>query len=307
MFTVHVSLSKLLETLSHIFEYYLIYNRDRYGDFKTCNYKNYEEDSIPLFTACAMKDCKYAFPMPNYMTIIDTQVSDENWRGVFEQFNQLYPWESKIRKVVWRGVLSEAEITKALTSARWRVAKYVYEAKNDQFDVGLTGIPSWLTEKIDFDLSQIGEFKSGINPMSAFQQYAAILDMDGNSWSARFGTLLCYNSVVIKIEPKYFDYFYTELKPWTHFIPVKNDLSDLQENVAWALDPQNEIAVKNIITSANQWCSQRIIPEELAIDLLDIFESYVRLLDRADANWIYEWQKAKQEIMSSHQLQIAQL
>jgi Glycosyl transferase family 90 len=254
-----------------------------------------------------MAGCTHAFPMPNYMTIIDTQISDDNWRGVFKEFDQKYPWESKIRKLVWRGALSEAEWTKALSSVRWRVAKFVQEAKNDQYDIGLTGIPSWLTEKVDFDLTQIGGFKEGISPMSAFQQYTAVLDMDGNSWSSRFGTLLCYNSVVIKVEPQYFDYFHAELKPWTHYIPVKNDLSDFQENVAWALDPQNDVAVKNIIKSANQWCSYRIIPTELAIDLLDIFESYVRLLDRADPNWSAEWQKTKEMIMSSQNLQMARL
>ena len=254
-----------------------------------------------------MANCTHAFPMPNYMTIIDTQESDDNWRGVFKQFNQNHPWESKIRKVGWRGALSEAERTQALTSVRWRVAKLVHELNSDQFDVGLTGIPSWLTEKVHFDLSHIGGFKDGISPMSAFQQFTAILDMDGNSWSSRFGTLLCYNSVVIKIEPKYFDYFHSELTPWTHFIPVKNDLSDFQENVAWALDPQNEIAIKNIISNANHWCSNRILRSELATDLLDIFESYVRLLDRADPNWGQQWRESKEEMRSSSDLHIIQI
>jgi hypothetical protein len=245
--------------------------------------------------------------MPNYMTIIDTQESDDNWRGVFKQFEQAHPWESKLRKVGWRGALSEADWTKALTSVRWRMSKLVYELKDDRFDVGLTGIPSWLTDHMDFDLSQIGGFRKGINPMSAFQQFIAILDMDGNSWSSRFGTLLCYNSVVIKVEPKYFDYFHSELKPWTHYIPVKDDLSDFQENAAWALDPKNEVAVKNIIATANLWCSNRILPNELAKDLLDIFESYVRLLERADPNWVEVWRKKKEAVMKSSHLQIIQL
>ena len=34
-----------------------------------------------------------------------------------------------------------------------------------------------------------------------FQKYKAILDIDGNAWSARLGKLLlCYNSVVIKVQ-----------------------------------------------------------------------------------------------------------
>lgn len=106
------------------------------------------------------------------------------------------------------------------------------------------------------------------------------------------------------MEPKYFDYFYAELKPWTHFIPVKNDLSDLEENVAWALDPKNEIAVKGIITAANQWCSHRLIPDELASDLLDIFESYVRLLDQANPQWQSEFLAWRQEHFEAKNLQM---
>ena len=137
--------------------------------------------------------------------------------------------------------------------------------------------------------------------MASFQSYMAVLDMDGNSWSSRFGTLLCHNSVVIKIEPKYVEYFYSDLGPWTHYIPVKDDLSDLHENVAWALSPNNEGTVKDIITSANEWCSQRLVPEELAHqDMLDTWESYVRLvLDRADPDWQKEWLKKKSLILSA--------
>jgi hypothetical protein len=121
--------------------------------------------------------------MPNYMTIIDTQDSEENWRGVFMEFERDYPWASKERKVAWRGALSEAEWRNALSSVRWRVAELVHNSKSDLFDIGLTSIPSWVTEHVTFDLSKIGGFKAGIAPMKAFQKYMAILDMDGNSWS----------------------------------------------------------------------------------------------------------------------------
>jgi hypothetical protein len=117
------------------------------------------------------------------MTIIDTQGSEENWRGVFKEFEHDYPWANKERKVVWRGALSEAEWRNALTSVRWRVAEFVHNSESGLFDIGLTGIPSWVTEHVTFDLSKIGGFKEGIGPMKNFQKYTAVLDMDGNSWS----------------------------------------------------------------------------------------------------------------------------
>jgi len=123
--------------------------------------------------------------------------------------------------------------------------------------------------------------------------------MDGNSWSSRFATLLCYNSVVIKIEPKYVEYFYTNLHPWTHYIPVKDDLSDLHENVEWALNPENEATVQDIIMAANEWCIRRMVPDELAHDLLDIWEAYVRNLNRADPNWQKKSLQLKSTILSA--------
>lgn len=221
------------------------------------------------------------------MNIIDTQVSSQNWRGVFKEYNVRFPWEKKVDKIVWRGALSEAEWRDALTSVRWRVNKLVTDQNlrgSTIYDVGLTGIPRWLTTRVKFNITEVGGFLKGI-PMSNFMNYKAILDMDGNSWSSRFGTLLCYNSVVVKIEPKYFEYFYPELKPWTHFVPVKNDLSDFTKNIEFVLNPKNSKVMKSIIESANDWCSRRLLPQELARDQLDIWESYIRELNRADPDW----------------------
>lgn len=268
-----------------------------YGDFKKCNFHNDGNKSIPIFTPSARVDCEYAFPVPNYMNIIDSQRSTDDWRGLFRDIKVAYPWESKIRKVVWRGSLSDNDAP--LSSTRWRVSKLIYELQSDLYDVGLTGIPSWVSDRNKIDSSEVGGLKENIEPMTTFQRYMAILDMDGNFHSTRFASLLCYNSIVIKVEPQYVEYFYNNLEPWTHYIPVKGDLSDLQKNVAWALDPKNEETVQDIINSANEWCSQRLIPEELAYDLLDTWESYVRLLDRGDPSWQRLWMKKKSIILSA--------
>jgi lipopolysaccharide biosynthesis glycosyltransferase/LPS sulfotransferase NodH len=270
-----------------------------YGDFKACNFRNSNNDSIPLFTTCALAECDHAFPIPNYMNIIDSQPSSDNWRGLFRDTSKEFPWQSKIRKVVWRGSLSEADGAMALNSVRWRAARLVHRLNSSLFDVGFTSIPTWVTNQVTVNISAVGGLVPGIAPMSNFQNYMAILDMDGNSWSSRFASLLCYNSVVIKVEPKYIEYFYSSLQPWTHYIPIKDDLSDLLENVQWALSPDNEETVQDIITSANEWCTQRMVPDELAHDLLDVWESYVRHLDHANSNWQELWIQKKSEIFSA--------
>ena len=59
-----------------------------------------------------------------------------------------------------------------------------------------------------------------------FMRYKAIINIDGNGWSAQFGNLLCFTSVIIKVEPKDVEYFYKDLRPWVYYVPVQWDLLD---------------------------------------------------------------------------------
>jgi hypothetical protein len=68
--------------------------------------------------------------------------------------------------------------------------------------------------------------------MEALIQARGIIDIDGNanSWDGLFWKLLS-NSVVLKVESNNSQWYYSQLKPWHHFVPVKADLSDLVEKV----------------------------------------------------------------------------
>jgi hypothetical protein len=154
-----------------------------YGDWKNC--QSGEENLVPLFTTCATAGCSHSFPMPNYMTIIESQPDTRHWYDVFARFDNDYPWEKKKRKVVWRGGLSENDPTKVFDSPRWRLCRLVHdlidEAQREMFDIGLTNIPEFLTSQIDIDVSLVGGLVPGISSMLDFQDYVAVLDMDGNS------------------------------------------------------------------------------------------------------------------------------
>jgi hypothetical protein len=264
-----------------------------YGDYKSCNHLNWNKKySIPLFTTCAHIDCQYSFPLPTYKTIRDSQASSKDWEAILDSYTTAYPWESKIRKLVWRGSLSGKNDD--MKSARWRLGKLVTEQDaTGLFDVGLVSIPS-RHDHLNLDLTVVGGLAKPMHPMAAFQKYVAVLDIDGNSWSSRFGKLLCYNSVVVKVEPEYVDYFhFKDLQPWKHYVPVKSDLSDLVEQAAFVTDPANDEAVREIVTNANDWCQRRMVWTSIAEDVLDIWDAYVRLLRQADGEWLEEWKRAQ--------------
>ena len=55
-----------------------------------------------------------------------------------------------------------------------------------------------------------------------------LLDIDGevNAWSGLFWKLYS-GSIVLKVESHWEQWYYNELKPWIHYVPVAGDLSDL--------------------------------------------------------------------------------
>ena len=136
------------------------------------------------------------------------------------------------------------------------------------------------------------------------------MDIDGHSWSGRFGSLLCFNSVVLKVDPQYVDYFYAKrepsygplydkvlsrnqnhqyqhqpLRPWKHYIPIRDDFSNLEEMTEFVLDTKNDDAVQQIIQSANDWCRTNMIEEVVAYDMLTIWDRYVQLLNANNRDW----------------------
>jgi hypothetical protein len=65
------------------------------------------------------------------------------------------------------------------------------------------------------------------------KKYAALIDIEGNGYSGRLKYLLWSHRPVIIVDRPHKEYFYEHLIPWTHYIPVKRDLSDLVENTTW--------------------------------------------------------------------------
>ena len=54
--------------------------------------------------------------------------------------------------------------------------------------------------------------------------------------------------MLLKAESKYYEHFYRDLKPFEHYVPVKEDLSDLEERIMWARE--NDAEAKKIAENA---------------------------------------------------------
>ena len=299
-----------------------------YGDYTGCNHRNWQNGrySIPLFTNAARVDCPYAVPFPNYQTIRDANKdSPQQWQEIMQHdYATQYPWSDKRAQIVWRGSLTGYIHNATTKNPRWRMVQTIHQLEQEYysrqqqknnntipflFDVRATRLPRrhdiW-----NLNTSEVGGILSEKTPMTDFQKYRGILDHDGNSWSSRFGALLCYNSVILKVEPTWVEYFHnpppqqrqqssTLLQPWTHYIPVAADLSDLVERANFVINPANDKVLQTIVHNANAWCQEHLIRDRVARDMLDIWERYVEWLDIGTPHWQSTvWKNVKTQIFA---------
>jgi Glycosyl transferase family 90 len=277
-----------------------------YGDYRDCpSNGNYWENGslrpirVPLMTMGARLDCPYAIPIPSYQSIQTAKAG-----ASFNSSSFYIPWNSKPPKLVWRGSLSDANHGNWTMSTRFRIVRQALD-RPDLFDVGFAQIPPQHRLPIDQSLLM----KPALVRMEWFMEYQAILDMDGNSWSSRFGTLLCYNSIVLKVTPAYVDSFYYQLRPHVLYVPIDssgNSGTWLEALTRKMLDPGQAAQVGQMVDQANAWCRNYFATENLAREYLDIWQTYATWIQRGSQT-AWPARVAHQLRQGAHRLQLRKL
>lgn len=163
------------------------------------------------------------------------------------------PWEQKKEILFWRG-----SSTGISPSGSWRdlqrikLCEIASNSKNqDLFDVGLSNIVQ-LNKSAENEIKALGYLKD-YKSIKLINTFKYLIDVDGNSnaWSSLFLKLLS-GSVVLKVESEgeFRQWYYDRLVAWEHFVPVKKDLSDLEEKLYWLRD--NDQKAKEIASSSQR-------------------------------------------------------
>merc|ERR1712216_783433 len=84
---------------------------------------------------------------------------------------------------------------------------------------------------------------------------------DGNSVPDRLMSQLASNSVVLKPQTDNAEYWYSELVAWEHYIPYRNDASDLAEVIQAAL--KNQTLLEHISTQSTHFVLSRLNPSRI--------------------------------------------
>ena len=104
-------------------------------------------------------------------------------------------------------------------------------------------------------------------------QYKYLMSLDGTAAATpRFPLLLHSNSVVFKTMTNSQLWFFKALEPWIHYIPVKNDLTDLLSRLKWAMTHEQEC--KTISQNAQRLASEVLTHEDIYVYFYRLLAAY---------------------------------
>ena len=129
-----------------------------------------------------------------------------------------------------------------------------------------------------FFRDQLSEFEplSAYVPMTRFFDYKYQISLDGTVAAYRLPYLLSGDALVLKQTSSYYEHFYRDLVPYEHFLPLKNDLSDVIEQIQWARDHDDE--VQRIVKQAQEFTQRNLLPHQILCYHVRVLDEYAKRL-----------------------------
>jgi len=204
------------------------------------------------------------------------------------------PWSEKKNAAVFRGALtgmkrSGFRVVQAALKNKSKLSmcmfmqrcRLVYNSANSTLvDASLTGTLMYHSHNmidgpvVPAKLNGVPLYGSRMN-YAELLQYKALIMLEGNDISSGFKWALYSNSVVLAQTSLYTSWAMEELlEEWVHYIPLADDLSDVEEKMQWVLDHDEE--AQKIAHAGTLWISDLIYHPDAGPDEEAIFDNILR-------------------------------
>ena len=134
---------------------------------------------------------------------------------------------------IHRGIPFSKKIAKVVYAGNDRGSKYNFLVRRD---INMSQRAYFTTDAVNKQ-----NIHTGYVPRVDMINYKYILDIDGNActWDATAWKLNS-GSVIFKTNSDWTQWFYNEYLPWEHYVPVKEDFSDLDSKYRWCEEHPKE-------------------------------------------------------------------
>lgn len=190
--------------------------------------------------------------------------------------NSKYTWEIKRPKAFWRGATTGGFYYQE-TYNKFPRAKLVQLSSQfpEILDAKFNEITQDATGQIEGIFAGLDYLSNNINVSEHMQyKYQILIDGNASAWTRCYWQLHC-NSVILKQDSDYIQWYHALLKPYVHYIPFDYYCSDLLEKIQWAKDNDNK--VQEIIKNANDLAENCLKYSDMLLYLYVVITSYAKL------------------------------
>ncbi len=227
------------------------------------------KNQAPLLAWAKLKWAPFVVLIPDFLT-----TKEASWHKLIEEINEVYtsfPWEKREGKAFWRGASNDKEYT--LENYRTRPRYIISEISSRRPDFVDAGFCRIYPEDVAQALKDLIVPNASLKE-HAIYKYLPVLDgfmctFPGFQWRLLSGSL------TLKQESDEIQYFYSALKPNVHYIPIKNDMSDLLEKIEWAKD--HDLECRTIAENARKFALENLMPNQIYAYLYWTLKRYAKL------------------------------
>lgn len=215
----------------NLWEYFKLSNYD----ITECNMNPYDinwSQPLPTFT----KSRRLKIPQMSVLLPLEKLYIPSFYAHIL---NDDISFHEKENNCVWRGINSGDYFTikKERASRKDLVSKF---SNHDKFNIGL----SCVKYKEGINENYIKEAEKHIRSFISTKeqlQYKYILSVEGNDFATNLSWIMLSNSVPLMPIP-YVETWKMESKliPYIHYVPLKNDFSDLEQIIEWCNNNQEK-------------------------------------------------------------------
>lgn len=214
---------------------------------------------------------------PDFEMLWEIKDSKKDWRRVCKGYSELHPWKVKLSKGFFRGgSTGQIDPTCVPHFNNPRMRAMIFSSQFPQLlDAAFSIVYS---EPLLEAYVHLGKTVQETAIQDHFR-YKYLLDIDGNANTySRCRWILLSNSTLLKVASPFHQWYYKAMQPWVHYVPVKEDLSDLEE-VLNRLKNDDELArriAKNGSRLGEQIFSREAV-ETYVVHLLRAYATTVKM------------------------------
>ncbi|ESP00309.1 hypothetical protein LOTGIDRAFT_225910 [Lottia gigantea] len=173
-----------------------------------------------------------------------------------------WPWEKKLNTGFFLGSRTSSERDPLVLLSR---------KEPDLVNAQYTKNQAWKSDADTLHQPPAAEIK-----LEDHCKYKYLFNFRGVAASFRLKHLFLCDSVVFHVGDKWLEFFYTAMKPWVHYIPVEQSLSNVKELLLFA--QENDEVVRKIAERGRQFIWDHLRMEDVSCYWKKILKRYAKLL-----------------------------